>query len=78
MKGYKNNISNILARDDGYDIWGGWNGNKSGDLDSVVRVIDILKSPKVIEISSNDTYEDSWSSGSETSNSCDPNYQLRG
>ncbi|KAJ8431156.1 hypothetical protein Cgig2_026753 [Carnegiea gigantea] len=73
-EGYDTNISDIWVGDDRYDIWGEENDDGSRDSNSVVSVIDVPKSPKIIEISSD---EDSWSLGSETSNSIDPDYQPR-
>ena len=69
-------ISDIWTGDDGYDIWGEENDDESSDVDSIVSVINIPESPKIIEISSEE--EDSWISGSDTSNSSDPDYQPRG
>jgi len=43
-----------------------------------VSVISIPKSPEVIEISSDETKKESWSFGSETSNSNDLYYKTGG
>jgi len=45
-------------------------------VDDVVSMINIPESPEIIEITSEE--EDSWTSGSETCNSSDPDYQPGG
>jgi len=54
IEGYKIDISDVFG-DHMYDIWGGRNDGDSSDLDSMMSVINILVSPKVIEISSGET-----------------------
>ena len=74
-EGYDTDILDIWAGDDRYDIWAEENDDGSSDSDSVVSVIDISESLEIIEISSD---EDFWSSGLETNNSSDLDYQTRG
>ncbi|KAJ8431345.1 hypothetical protein Cgig2_033187 [Carnegiea gigantea] len=75
-EGYDTHILYIWAGDNVYYIWGEKDDDGASDSDSVISMINIPNSPEIIEISSEE--EDSWTSGSETSNSSDPDYQPRG
>jgi len=46
---YKIDISDIWAEDDGHDIWGGGNNGDYSDSGSMMSVINIPESPKVIK-----------------------------
>ena len=79
----------MWAADDAYDIWGGAEADDSSDSSGVVSIVESLE---IVVISSDESGggneepgerdgangDDSWSSGTETSNSSDPNYVSRG
>ena len=77
FEGYEADISDIWARDDGYDIWEKGNDDNSSNSNSVVSVINIPESPEVVKISSEEMDEDSWSSGTDTSNISGPDFKPR-
>ena len=90
-KGYDAENEDIWAGDEGYDVWGDEETEDSGDSESVKSVINIVESPEVIMLSSDEAEddemvgkhgkgsegEDTWSSGSETNNSSDPDFKPR-
>ena len=54
IEGYESDISDIWAGIDGFDIWGWEDDVNASDSDSVVSVIDVPESPKIIAISSDE------------------------
>jgi len=83
-EGYNAEYEDIWAGDEGYDVWGDEEPEDSGDSASVKSVINIMESPKVIMLSSDESEgshgkgsveEGTWSSGSEMNNSSDPDYK---
>ena len=90
-KGYDAENDDIWAGDKGYNVWGDEETKDSGDSESVKSAINIVESPEVIVLSSDEVEddemvgkhgkgsegEDTRSSGSETSNSSDPDFKPR-
>jgi len=85
-EGYNAEYEDIWAGDEGYDVWGNEEPEDSGDSESVKSVTNIVESPEVIMLSSDElegsygkgsVEEDTWSSGPETNNSSDPDYKPR-
>ena len=91
-EGYHAEDEDIWAGDEGYDVWGDEESENFGDSESVKSVINIVESPEVIVLSSDEAEgdeimskhgkgseeeEDTWSSGSETNNSSDPDFKPR-
>jgi len=85
-EGYNAEYEDIWVGDEGYDVWGDEKPEHSSDSESVKSVRNIVESPEVIMISSDESEgshgkgsveEDTWSSGSKTNNTSDPDYKPR-
>ena len=92
-EGYQAEDEDMWAGDEGYDVWEDEETENSGDSESVKSVINIVESPEVVVLSSDEAEdeeivskpskgseeeeEDTWSSGSETNNSSDPDFKPR-
>uniref|UniRef100_A0A7C9DLF8 Uncharacterized protein n=1 Tax=Opuntia streptacantha TaxID=393608 RepID=A0A7C9DLF8_OPUST len=91
-EGYRAEDEDMWAGDEGYDVWGDEETENSGDSENVKSVINIVESPELIVLSSDEAEdaeivskhgkgseeeEDTWSSGSETNNSSDPDFKRR-
>jgi len=85
-EGYKAEYEDIWAGDEGCDVWGDEEPEDSSDSESVKSVINIVESPEVLMLSSDESEsshgkgsieEDTWSSGLETNNSSDHDYKSR-
>ena len=83
---YNAEYEDIWAGDEGYDVWGNKRPEDSSDSESVKSVINIVESPEVIMLSSDESEgshnqgsieESTWSSGSKTNNSSDLDYKPR-
>ena len=84
-EGYHAKLEDVCARDEGYDVWG-VDDPKDSSTESVRSVINIVELPEIIMLTFDETEgdemvvnqgkgsikEDTWSSGTETSNSSDP------
>jgi hypothetical protein len=91
-EGYQAEDEDLWAGDEGYDVWEDEKTENSGASESVKSVINIVESPEVVVLSSDEAgdeeivskpsngsgkEEDTWSSGSETNNSSDPDFNPR-
>jgi len=90
-EGYNAEYEGIWAGDEGYDAWENEEPKDSSDSESVKSVINIVESPEVIVLSSDEVEddemvgnhgkgseeEDTWSFGLKTNNSSDPNFKPR-
>ena len=83
---YNAEYEDIWAGDEGYDVWGNEEPEDCSDSESVKSVINIVESPEVIMLSSDESKgshsqgsieENTWSSGPETNNNSDPDYKPR-
>ena len=57
-EGYNAENEDIWVGDEGYDVWGDEETEDSGDSESVKSVINIVESPEVIVLSSDETEDD--------------------